>query len=208
MKIDMNNMIDSILDNIENIQAVRLKDIPNIPLYMDQVTTFMDSQLTNSKRYEEDKILTKTMINNYAKNNLLPPPNKKKYNKEHILLLIYIYYFKNLLSIKDIEKLLEPLTNSYIKKDNDLTMSDIYTQVYSLEKETIAQLKEDVKKSYDFSNQTFTDLPENEQNFLQTFSFICALSFDVYIKKQIIEELIDSLPSEHREMDDSVNKTN
>ena len=60
---------------------------------MDQVTTFMDSNLKDSKRYNADKILTKTMINNYAKNNLLPPPLKKKYSKEHILVLIFIVGF-------------------------------------------------------------------------------------------------------------------
>ena len=45
---------------------------------MDQVTTFMDEQLEACKRYEDDKILTKTMINNYAKNNLLPCPGEEK----------------------------------------------------------------------------------------------------------------------------------
>ena len=62
----------------------------------------MDEQLEACKRYEDDKILTKTMINNYAKNNLLPAPEKKKYSKEHVLTLLFIYYFKNLLSINDI----------------------------------------------------------------------------------------------------------
>ena len=50
---------------------MRPDDIPNIDLYMDQVTTFMEKELASSKRHEDDKILTKTMINNYAKNNLL-----------------------------------------------------------------------------------------------------------------------------------------
>ena len=40
----------------------------------------------------EDKILTKTMINNYAKNDLLPPPAKKKYSKDHMISLLLIYY--------------------------------------------------------------------------------------------------------------------
>ena len=35
---------------------------------------------------------------------------------------------------------------------------------------------------------------EQDREFLQLFSFICTLSFDVYVKKQIIEKLIDSLP--------------
>ena len=78
MTIDINNMLDSILESISRIDYIKPTDIPNIPLYMDQVTTFMDSQLESSKRYDSDKILTKTMINNYAKNDLLPPPIKKK----------------------------------------------------------------------------------------------------------------------------------
>ena len=68
------------------------EDIPAIELYMDQITTFMDKQLTGNKRRPEDKILTKTMINNYSKNNLLPPSDKKKYSKDHIILLIYIQF--------------------------------------------------------------------------------------------------------------------
>ena len=102
MTIDMNDMLNSILNELSHLQYVHPGDIPNIDLYMDQVTTFMDEQLDSTKRYKEDKILTKTMINNYTKNNLLPPPVKKKYSREHMLLLIFIYYFKSILSIKDI----------------------------------------------------------------------------------------------------------
>ena len=92
----MNDMLNSILNELSHLQYVHPGDIPNIDLYMDQVTTFMDEQLDSTKRYKEDKILTKTMINNYTKNNLLPPPVKKKYSREHMLLLIFIYYFKSI----------------------------------------------------------------------------------------------------------------
>ena len=67
---------------------MRPDDIPNIDLYMDQVTTFMEKELASSKRHEDDKILTKTMINNYAKNNLLPPPVKKKYYQVQLMKLL------------------------------------------------------------------------------------------------------------------------
>ena len=103
MTIDTNDILNSILESLSRIDYIHPEDIPNIDLYMDQVTTFMDTQLSSTKRYADDKILTKTMINNYAKNNLLPPPVKKKYSKDHLLLLIFIYYFKSILSIKDIE---------------------------------------------------------------------------------------------------------
>ena len=59
------------------LSHVKADEIPDIDLYMDQVTTFMDSHLKDMRRHPGDKVLTKTMINNYAKNNLLPPPVKK-----------------------------------------------------------------------------------------------------------------------------------
>ena len=83
------------LEEWMKLDYVLPEDLPNIELYMDQVTTFLEEQLKNTKRFEEDKIFTKTMINNYTKNHLLPPSNKKKYSRNHMILLIYIYYLKN-----------------------------------------------------------------------------------------------------------------
>ena len=193
MTIDTNDMLNSILDSLSRIDYIKPGDIPNIPLYMDQVTTFMDAQLSSSRRYESDKILTKTMINNYAKNDLLPPPLKKKYSKEHLLLLVFIYYFKNLLTITDIQSLLKPITDKYFQGSDQLTLEDIYNEVFRLEKSQIDVLKEDIVNRYQLSRETFSDAPEEDQEFLKTFSFICLLSFDVYIKKQIIEKLIDQM---------------
>lgn len=194
MTINTNDLLNSILESISKIDYVKSIDIPNIDLYMDQVTTFMDKQMASSKRYEEDKVLTKTMINNYAKNNLLPSPEKKKYTKEHLLVLTFIYYFKSFLSIKDIEMLLRPITDRYFHTDNKLNLTHIYDEVCSFEKDRIDTLKEELKAMYASSSETFSEENEQDREFLQLFSFICTLSFDVYIKKQIIEKLIDSLP--------------
>ena len=194
MTLDSQNIIESILENISNLDYIKTSDIPNIPLYMDQVTTFMDAHLEHSKRYDDDKILTKTMINNYAKNRLLPPPEKKKYSSEHILMLIFIYYFKNILSINDIQTLFQPLTEKYFDAGEGLNLSDIYSKIFDLEAEQIEILKSDILQRYEKSKGTFEDSPEEDQGFLQLFTFICLLSFDVYLKKQLIEGLIDLLP--------------
>ena len=66
------------------------EDVPSIELYMDQVTTFMDKQLENTKRFDSDKTLTKTMINNYSKEGLIKPIKGKKYSKEHILQMLFL----------------------------------------------------------------------------------------------------------------------
>ena len=87
---------------IRALDIIEIEDIPNIDLYMDQVTTFMEKSLKCYKRSESDKILTKTMINNYAKAKIFPAPVKKKYSQTHLMLLIMIYHLKSILSIKDI----------------------------------------------------------------------------------------------------------
>ena len=148
MKIDTNDILNSILDSLTNIDYIRAEEIPNINLYMDQVTTFMDEQLASTKRYEDDKILTKTMINNYAKNHLLPPPVKKKYSREHVLILIFIYYFKNILSIKDIETVLKPLTEKYFSGESSMDLASIYREICEIEQDRVEPLKETVKTAY------------------------------------------------------------
>ncbi len=187
-------MLNSILSSISRIDYVRPGDIPNIDLYMDQVTTFMEEQLHSTKRHEDDKILTKTMINNYAKNNLLPPPVKKKYSKEHLLVMIFIYYFKNILSIKDIETLLNPITEKSFDARDKISMTSIYEEICQLEKSRIDALQKDVARSYHSAMNSFADIQDDYRDYLQLFSFICSLSFDVYVKKLLIEKLIDGLP--------------
>ena len=196
MKLDKDDMLKSILDHISGLDYIKTADIPNIELYMDQVTTFMDSQMASSKRYPDDKVLTKTMINNYAKNHLLPSPNKKKYSKEHVLMLIFIYYFKSFLSISDIQALLNPLADKYFQKEDGLNMEDLYNEVFGMEKEQVENLKKDLMEKYNTASESFADADEKDREFLTMFSFICLLSFDVYMKKQLIESIIDSFPSD------------
>lgn len=193
MTIDTKDILNSILASISRIDYIKTEEIPNIDLYMDQVTTFMEEHLAASKRHTEDKILTKTMINNYAKNHLLPPPVKKKYSREHLLLLTFIYYFKNILSINDIQVLLTPLTEKYFSQEDGIQLTDIYEDIMNLELSQIEPLAKDVTRKFNKSQESFTDAEEADREFLQKFAFICMLSFDVYVKKQVIEQLIDHM---------------
>lgn len=192
-----------LLNNWSHLDYISPDDIPNIELYMDQVTTFMESQLAGCKRAPEDKILTKTMINNYSKNRLLPPSNKKKYSKEHIILLIYIYYLKNFLSITDIKNLLTPLTEMFYEKDKpEISFDEIYKELFQEERDHYGALKKDIFRTLKDSRSTFSQIKDpKEQEFLQNLAFITTLSYDIYLKKQIIESMIDRFytPSEEDE---------
>lgn len=105
------NEITNLLNEIFSSKAIESDSIPDIDLYMDQVTTFIESKMSSLKRKHEDKMLTKTMINNYTKEGILFPPLLKKYTKNHIKMLVMIYYFKQILSINDVKAILKPLSD-------------------------------------------------------------------------------------------------
>ncbi|MBP5282159.1 MAG: DUF1836 domain-containing protein [Lachnospiraceae bacterium] len=194
MTIDNDDLLGSILASLERIRYIEPEDIPGIDLYMDQVTSFVDKRLkATSRNPKEDRILTKTMINNYAKNDLIPPPVKKKYSKDHVMLLIFIYYFKGILSINDIQKLLGPITEEYFQCGKDFNLESVYSEVLNMEKGLLGDMQEDLIKKYKEAQTTFEDAPEEGKEFLRKFAFICMLSYDVYLKKLMIEKMIDEL---------------
>lgn len=197
MQSEMRAALNLILKEFTELDYVHPEDIPNIDLYVDQVTTFIESQLSSMKRNEDEKILTKTMINNYTKNHVLPSPDKKKYSRDHVLMLILIYYLKSFLSIKDIQTLLEPVTEKYFGTESELSFYELYEELVALGNGQAKALIKDVVSKYNATQKSFMDAPEEDQEFLRNFGFICMLGFDVYIKKMMIESLID-LNSEKR----------
>jgi len=194
MNQEYTKLLTSIISEMVHTDHIKLSEIPDIDLYMDQVTSFMDDRLKGSKRYEDDKILTKTMINNYAKNKLLPPPQKKRYSQEHMLILIFIYYFKGFLPLTDIQAILKPMTDRFFNNDGDFGIKEIYDEVYSTGKKQISESCRDILSKFHASSNSFKDSPEEDREFLQIFCFICMLSFDIYVKKEVIEKMLDQLP--------------
>lgn len=204
MTIDIQNLMQSIMESMDRIEYIKAEDIPDIDLYMDQVTTFMDARLKNTTRHpNEDKVLTKTMINNYAKNNLLPPPIKKKYSKEHVLLLIFIYYYKGLLSINDIQTLLYPITKDFFGKEGQPDLAAVYEEIFQLEKPEVEHMKQDILAKFEKAQKTFMDVDDEKKQELQLFTFLGLLGFDVYVKKLMIEKVLDG----YRELTGEEKKT-
>lgn len=195
MTADIKETLESILSKINLIDA---NDIPNIDLYMDQVTTFMESHLGNLKRSPDDKVLTKTMINNYAKNHLLPSPDKKKYSRNHMILLTFIYYFKNVLPINDIKTLMSGITEKNFAVGSKPELVEIYREVIRYQPEIMEQVRANLDVVENLAEDSFAKVNKNEEKEeLKLFTLLCLLSFDVYIKKTLIESVIDSMTSEN-----------
>lgn len=205
MSREIDEMMVTLLKRLAKVSYIKPGEVPNINLYMDQVTTFMDEHLSDGKRHADDKILTKTMINNYTKNDLLPAPVKKKYSKNHIYILTFIYYFKNILSISDIQKLLNPLTENFFDDDDkDIDLDHIYKEIYALEKNQMDALSKDIMAKSKIAAESFSnESDEKNRDFLQLFTMVSLLSFDVYMKKNMIENLIDEFTNDYKSDTDS-----
>lgn len=188
---DILSVIEEVFKRYTDGSYIKASMLPDLDLYVDQITTFLTRHLAKTIRFEDDKIMTKTMINNYTKNHLLPPPDKKKYSRDHILLMIFIYYFKNFLPISDIKTILGPLTDKYFHKDADLNLEAIYTTLFSKEDTFVQEVLENVMKQFHMSADLFPDAPKADQASLREFTFICMLSLDIYLKKQLIEAILD-----------------
>lgn len=188
------------------LDYIKPEDIPEIELYMDQVTTFMDNGLAKTKRSEDDKTLTKTMINNYTKNNILPPPNKKKYSKDHMILLIFIYYLKNFLSISDIQSLLAPVIEKFYNApaDAETSLSSIYQDIFDLQTQEFGHIQKSMYSAYRMAESKFDS---KEESYLHLLAYISILSYDIYAKKQVIESIIDNLKREAEEKELSEGKS-
>ena len=166
------------------------EEIPNIELYMDQLTHFMDQHLGSTLRSEEEKTLTKTMINNYTKNKLLPPPEKKRYSRKHLILLIYIYYLKNVVSINDIRRILGPMNDPEFDSNK---VFNIYKSIFEMEKLQYFNAEASIIKSEQIAEKR---LPKDKDEYLNKMAFIYMLGYDIFMKKRLIEKLIDELPED------------
>ncbi len=186
-----------LMKKFAELSYIRPEDIPDIPLYMDQITSFMEGKLESCKRYPEDKILTKTMINNYTKNRLIPPPEKKKYSKDHLVLLIFTYYLKDFLSISDISSILKPLEDNLFNSGEEPSIDSVYQEVCSLIKDQTPYMTRDLMRRWKMSEHFSEEsgFGESNKEYLRMFAFICLLSFDVYVKKKLIEAAVDAFDS-------------
>lgn len=192
MKQNMEDFIMDLLKDLKENCFLDASHIPNIELYMDQVTTFMDDHLDLFKRSDEDKTLTKTMINNYTKSHLLPPSNKKKYSRDHMLLLLFIFYLKPILSIPDIQRVLEPLQQQLLDGPSSISLEDFYNTVANAQLQQFDGFSSQILETYETSKKLFPESGEKDDHLLSVVSVIYMLSVQASMQKRLVTQLIDT----------------
>lgn len=87
---------------ISEFHIPRWEELPDIELYMDQVITFIENNISIFSVSTNENIITPSMVNNYVKLNLIPKPIKKRYNKTHLAYLIAISILKHVFTIQEV----------------------------------------------------------------------------------------------------------
>ena len=186
-----NEMVEKIAAQVRSSNIIEIEDIPNIDLYMDQVTTFMDKCLAQYKRYDDDKVLTKTMINNYTKAKIFPAPVKKKYSRTHLMLLIMIYHLKSVLSIKDIGVLFQSALTEPNKLKQERMIESIYKGFVSLQKQTIIYLAGAAEGQPDESFYGKESILLYDDDETKRIMMTLALAIRANTEKQLAEKVLD-----------------
>jgi len=191
MNLDKEKLAN-LIDEVTLYKEINNIEIPEIDLYMDQITTFFDDKLGHLKRNEEDPILTKTMINNYTKGKILMPSVNKKYSKDHIILLILIYNLKQTLSINDIELLFSPLIKDSSSVEKGYNLEDIYNSFLEIKKEDLNKFSEFINERIDIIAEKSEDINTSKKNEVELFLLVIMLINQANLQKRLAEKIIDN----------------
>lgn len=170
---------------------ISLDDIPKVDLYIDQVIELFENNYNQSKRNIKEKILTKTMINNYAKGKLFFSVQSKKYSKEHIMLINLIYQLKGALSINDIKETLGHLNDNVTNKSFDL--ESFYTSYLSLYFKNADVFKEDLALKAEEVREEIRKMDDENVVELERTLMIASLVNMSNLYRRAAEKLVDEI---------------
>jgi hypothetical protein len=186
--------INQIIEQLGLEASLTLEEIPKIDLYMDQVIQLFESKFNQTKRNEDEKVLTKTMINNYAKGKLIFPIQNKKYTKEHLILMSLIYQFKGALSINDIKETLAGINKKIIL--DELELDSFYTSYLNLTRQNVEDFSVDIEERV---KDVKAEIPEDVQgnsSYLEQVLMISSLVHMSNLYRKVAEKLVDEITPE------------
>ncbi len=165
------------------------EDIPKIDLYIDQVIQLFETSFADSKRHPDEKILTKTMINNYAKGKLFYPIQNKKYSRNHIMLISLIYQMKSALSINDVKRVLGGINEKAERKEIDL--EQFYESYLVLQQTNAGSFTAELKRQAQEAAGQVEQVEDSKE--LERVLLIASLVHTSNLYRRAAEKLVDEM---------------
>lgn len=190
MNFDTDSINDLVKD-IVNSEDIGLNDIPDIDLYMDQVITLFEMKLQSLKRDDEDKIMTKTMVNNYVKAKILPLVKGKKYNKQQIILMNLIYCLKQNLSLTDIGTVFQPILEKMQENENKTgSVEELYEAFLEIQKLQKNSFEEEFNKLSSLIKEKAGSI-DMEEDLKELTLMVFMLISQANLERRMAEKIID-----------------
>lgn len=162
--------------SIDEFHIPRWNELPNVDLYLDQIVNLINSSLSPyiffNGDYKENQILTKTMINNYVKNNLIEAPVKKLYSKTQVAKLFVICVLKQVYSMQDIDSLIKITLV-------DSTIQETYDNFCNLFEEALMCT---------YNKKDFIDKNSSNDNLYLLKSVLLSCSYKIYVQNITLKE--------------------
>ncbi|GCD08606.1 DUF1836 domain-containing protein [Clostridium tagluense] len=184
--------LDKLVEEIIGTKDITLMEIPCVDLYMDQVTTFFNEKLGSLKRNDDDKILTKTMINNYTKGKVLMPAKNKKYTNEHMILLMLIYNLKQSISINDINIIFDSIIDMKAPKGTSLSLENLYNSFLDIKEVQNQNFVSDIDKDREFIKGRIKEMGKADGELIELILMVLLLINKANMQKRMAEKLIDN----------------
>lgn len=185
------NQLHELIEELGLQQQITLEDMPGIDLYMDQVIQLFENKFGGTKRNKEEKLLTKTMINNYAKDKLFIPIKNKKYSKEHLILISLIFQLKGGLSINDIKIVLSGL-NEGLQTD-EIDLEQFYDSFLNLAMKNVTTFKKEVEGHMEDVMEESKGTDGNHAEYLKKVLLITSLVNISNHYRRVAEKLVDEI---------------
>ncbi|MFD1362531.1 DUF1836 domain-containing protein [Lentibacillus salinarum] len=186
----MKNM-EELAGSLHLNRQLSLEDIPDLNLYMDQVIQLFERKFADTKRHADEKVLTKTMINNYAKGKLFFPVENKKYTKEHLILISMIYQMKGALSINDVKTTLDRL-NEKVSHD-EFELPALYQRYLQLIEKSTETFTDEIQVQQQEVNQAIQTHDDSDKTYLEQLLLIAMFTNMSNYYRRAAEKLVDDM---------------
>ena len=115
----------ALAERMTSIHISRFSELPRIELYLDQLLSLVDDELSFMRLPDEGPLVTGSMVNNYVKRHAVPAPVKHRYTRRHMSYVTCVCLFKRALSIEQVTRLI-----GYVDEEN-LDLAHTYDELCS-----------------------------------------------------------------------------
>ncbi|MCI1666313.1 MAG: DUF1836 domain-containing protein [Atopobiaceae bacterium] len=122
---------EELASGMRAVHVTRIGEMPRIQLYLDQVLTFVNEELSFME-VPGEVALTGSMVNNYVKQHVIPAPEKKRYTRRHLATLLFVCAFKRAFSMAQVKAILD------MCHDSDVDMARAYDDLCGVIEHAIA----------------------------------------------------------------------